>query len=514
MVCLRPFAWMCFTVGVACAQVYPGGSPTGYPGQYPSQYPGQYPGQYPTQYPGQTGPSIPLPTRGGQKKDTKKADDAQPLPNFRGTLKQMDDKSLSLEMGDHRVLDFKLNGKTRYYRDGKATSSPKFVAGDQLSVEGQRETGGDLLAVNVYLEKDAQPRDRDGTPDTWSDDDPDRPRLTRTSPRQESPAPAPTAAPQKEAEPAAEPPRNTVEHAPKPAAPDLDDPGPPKLVRGRAADPTRERASNTAPVAPRPSVADLPINPPKVTPPPTVDEDPSPALPRTADLIRRAAAAAMDFTEALPAYVCQEVMTRYQSASSPAKWEPLDVVTAALVYENGREDYRDLTVGGKPVKKKIEEIGGAWSTGEFGTVLANLFSPATGADFQFKKDSRIAGIDAKMYDFSVARERSDWAVHVESQTYMPAYKGSVWIDPQTARVLRIEMQGHGFPEAFPIDHVESATDYQYTRLGDAKQYLLPVHSETLSCQRGSSNCFRNTIDFRNYHKYSGESSITFDTPKK
>jgi len=65
-----------------------------------------------------------------------------------------------------------------------------------------------------------------------------------------------------------------------------------------------------------------------------------------------------------------------------------------------------------------------------------------------------------------------------------------------------------------IDHVESATDYQYTRLGDAKQYLLPVHSETLSCHRGSDVCERNTIDFRNYHKYSGESTVTFGPAKE
>jgi hypothetical protein len=124
-------------------------------------------------------------------------------------------------------------------------------------------------------------------------------------------------------------------------------------------------------------------------------------------------------------------------------------------------------------------------------------------------------VSAKVYDFSVVRERSHWQISMASQTYDPPYKGSVWIDPATARVLRIEMQAYGFPDAFPTDHVESATDYQYTRLGDAKQYLLPVHAENLSCQRGSNFCSRNVIDFRNYHKYTGESTITFgDSVKK
>jgi hypothetical protein len=71
------------------------------------------------------------------------------------------------------------------------------------------------------------------------------------------------------------------------------------------------------------------------------------------------------------------------------------------------------------------------------------------------------------------------------------------------------MEAKGMPGEFPLDHVEPATDYSYVRLGDAKQYLLPVHSEILSCERGTNNCSRNVIDFRNYHKYTGESSITF-----
>ena len=119
---------------------------------------------------------------------------------------------------------------------------------------------------------------------------------------------------------------------------------------------------------------------------------------------------------------------------------------------------------------------------------------------------------AKMYDFEVAREGSHWSIHSSAQTYVPAYIGSVWIDPATSRVLRIEMEAKGFPGEFPLDHVESATDYQYIRLGDAKQYLLPVHAETLSCQRSSVYCQRNVIDFRNYHKYTGESTITFGSP--
>jgi hypothetical protein len=41
-----------------------------------------------------------------------------------------------------------------------------------------------------------------------------------------------------------------------------------------------------------------------------------------------------------------------------------------------------------------------------------------------------------------------------------------------------------------------------------------VHSEALSCERGTSFCTRNVIDFRNYKKFGADTSITFDAPEK
>ena len=494
--------------GVAFAQVYPPGQtypPGGYPpGGYP---PGGYPpGTYPPgTYPGGRGPGIPIPSKGKSTKDKPK-DAGEPLPNFRGKLKQMDNKTITVEMGDYRELQFKRTDKTKFFKNGQELKSPKFDIGDQISVEGPEGQDGYLTAVNVYWEKAAngeaaKPDKEGGVVDTWAKDEP-----AKSKP-----------------EPAG--PESSAEKVPPPSRPDPDDPGPPKLTRGKPADAGRERATEPkAEVATAklpPPAAERPAAPPPETaaPPPDSrrrgDEDSLPNVRRYDDpLIRKAADAALDFTEKLPSYVCQEMMSRFQSQSTPADWQPLDVVSAAVVYEDGKEDYRDLAINGKPAKKKMDELSGAWSTGEFGTVLIDLFSPATAADFHYRRDSRAGGVSAKVYDFDVAREHSHWIIHMASQTYAPAYKGSVWIDPQTARVLRIEMQAHGFPDSFPTDHVESATDYQFVRLGDARQYLLPVHSETLACQRSSNFCSRNSIDFRNYHKYTGETSITFENPKE
>jgi hypothetical protein len=504
-------------LGTAAAQYPPGQYP---PGQYPpGQYPptGNYPpGTYPQ--PGQTprgGQGIPMPSKKSKTTDTPAS---APLPNYRGLLKQMDEKNLTIELDDHRLLQFKRTGKTKFFKNGEEVKSPKFETGDQLSVEGPEDVEGFMTALNVYWEK----KGGSGTATSA-----DSGMSQGNAPNSGAAGAVPTGAPRGDAATEAAIERAATEMAPPPAKPDPDDPGRPKLVRGRPADldqrsaPVPEQTATaqssgtgvgpkTAPPAPQTTGS--------LSAPPTIfrgaDDAPPPPPPVADPLIRKTADAAMDFTESLPDYVCQEFMARYQSISNPASWQALDIVGANVIYEKGKEDYRDVTINGKAVKKNIDQLEGAWSTGEFGTMLIDLFSPATAAEFHYVRESRSGGVNAKVYNFSVARERSHWQITFASQTYDPPYKGSVWIDPATSRVLRIEMQAYGFPDEFPTDHVESATDYQYTRLGDTKQYLLPVHAENLSCQRGSNYCSRNVIDFRNYHKYSGESTISFGDPIK
>ena len=225
--------------------------------------------------------------------------------------------------------------------------------------------------------------------------------------------------------------------------------------------------------------------------------------------IEKAREAAGVFTETLPDYVCQEQMARFASMTAKVSWVPQDIVSMEVIYEKGKERYRNLQIDGKPAKaQRMEELGGSWSTGEFGSVLVDIFSPATDADFRYRHTSRSGGRDAYLYDFEVDHEHSHWQIHMPSQSILPAYRGSIWIDKETARVLRIEMQAIHLPGEFPLDKIEMATDYEFTRISD-REFLLPVHSENLNCERGTNMCTHNVIDFRNYHKYTGEATIEF-----
>ena len=230
-----------------------------------------------------------------------------------------------------------------------------------------------------------------------------------------------------------------------------------------------------------------------------------PSLPSSAPLIDRARVATLQFSHKLPNFICQEFMARFTQQGRGQK-VPQDIVSAEIIYEDGTETYRNVKINNRPTDKHLPDIDGSWSTGEFASALLDLFDPASKAQFSSGRSSTASGLRAQVYDFQVRGENSHWRMQVGSQTAIAAYVGSVWVDPNTARVLRIERQARNLPSDFPIDAVESAIDYSYVLI-EGKSFLLPVHAESLGCQRGSSFCTHNIIDFRNYHQFKGDIKI-------
>jgi hypothetical protein len=432
--------------------------------QFPGQYPGQYPpGQYPPgQYPPGQGPGggsgIPIPRRGSQKStDQKQTTAAQPR-SFSGVVRELTDKSFDLETTDTRILTIEFTDKT--------TKPDGLKTGDGVDVEATQSADGPFQAVSIKA-----------NPEIARKIIPSGQGLPTAEPEEERTGPPPTIL--------VRPDQNGSDDTPK-------------LKRGKPAD----YASNKRPSDDDSSDATDTRQPVRREPPPP------PVNPRQA-FIAKAREVASTFVEGLPNYVCQEMTTRYASETRVPSWNVIDIVSAEVVYENGKESYRNLMINNKPTKKPPEESG-AWSTGEFGTILANLFSPGADAAFKYAQDDTIAHIASSVYDFQVIRQRSSWKIWVPGQYILPAFKGSVWIDKQSGHTLRIEMQAKDIPEEFPRISVETAVDFDYITLGTPEKFLLPVHAEVLSCSRGSNECERNVIEFRNYHKFTGESVIKFN----
>ena len=481
-------------LGTPAAAQFPGQYPPTQPGQYPPPtQPGEYPpGTYPPgQGPGTGGISIP-------KRSKKKQNSAaQPTFSAEGRTISNDSKKLIIATNDGRTISFTLTPQTKFTRSAGDIVWNQVVPRTTVRVEATEDEEAFLTAVHVDLLKDAAPEAQ-----AVAENRP--PASSGTSSRGTSSS-ANSGNGTTDSGDLAQP---TILKDP------VDPPDRPILRRGKPKRGSSENDSDDVEITrSKPPAATAPAateTKQKESTDFTIDTDSDqPKITRSgSDLIDRTREWSATFTNGLPNFVCQQMTTRYMEQSKASGWEALDVVTAKVVYEDGKEDYKEITVGGKRTNKSMLELGGSTSTGEFASTLRSLFSAASRADFKLYQSTSLHGVAAAIYDFKVALPNSDWFITVGSQTLRPAYSGSVWIDKATAQVRRIEMQAEKVPKDFPMDSMEWAVDYDEVPLGTAK-FLLPVHAENLSCQRGSTVCMKNTVDFRDYHKYSGESTIEF-----
>ncbi len=282
-------------------------------------------------------------------------------------------------------------------------------------------------------------------------------------------------------------PRLPTEETPPRRPPDPlgdEDEGPPKLLRRKPGEASESGSRRNA-------------RSPSESPPPGATVDP---------LIERTRQWVFNYSSKLPNFVCREVITRMARAGRRGAWRTLDVVEADLVYEDRRESYHNIKIDGRPRGDKMDQIEGSWSMGEFASTLLDVFAPPSQTMFRFARASRSSDVPVHIYEFEVSKENSAWQVNAEKGTVSPGYEGTVWIHPQTARVRRIEVQAVDLPPDFELDTVEMTVNYGDVVMG-GNQNLLPLESENLGCWRGTNRCARNKIQFRDYRKFSAESTI-------
>jgi len=519
----------------AAAQIgspYPTGGVGGYPGG-----PG-YPG-------GAGGTGLPLPGR-------RSRNSSQATDQLGGKIQRLSTSQLVLDPGDGRNIVVALDRNTKYFlADNGPARFGDFDAGDEVNVDASRDNQNFYHGLRVTMVKKGQPTEvtsskpgdsrgsddpdkpvlkRAGNTASPSDDDPDRPRLKRAGSDSAASASTPRAQITQPDDDQAPPPARAASNTqPKPAPREADDPGPPVLRRGSVRiDKTPPAGSEVETASTRPSIKADDVNgvtrlpEPLIVAAPSSETDSPVSAARAAmqgppsgdPVIQSAREAAASFSESLPNYIVKQFTTRYQTDTAKGNrtaWQALDVVSADVVSESGKDTYRNLLVNGKPPKDAIEKTG-SWSTGEFSIIQLNLLAPQTDADFHNKRSTTIVNRAAYKYDYSVEQPNSNWDVHASAESYKPGYTGTIWIDKENFRVLRIEMSAKNMPKAFPLDTVESALDYDYVLIGDQK-FLLPSHSEALSCIRGTAECSRNVIEFRNYRKFGSDTSIKFETDK-
>jgi hypothetical protein len=258
------------------------------------------------------------------------------------------------------------------------------------------------------------------------------------------------------------------------------------------------------------STANLaPAAPPPAKPAPVVVPPPSQAEQKR--MLDEMTEHAINYTKSMPNFLCTQVTRRYVDATGHESWAQQDVIQEHLSYVDGHEDYKVVMVNDKPVVNVSHlKLGGATSSGEFGSMLAEIFEPETQTEFHWEKWAKLRGRVMYVFNFRVEQSRSKYSIlHEESRReIVSGYHGLIYADQETGMIMRIMMQCDTIPADFPIQQVAEDLNYDFVDIS-GRPYVLPVRVELRSREGRFQS--KNDIEFRMYRKFSTESQIVFDT---
>lgn len=236
-------------------------------------------------------------------------------------------------------------------------------------------------------------------------------------------------------------------------------------------------------------------------PPPTADQ--------LEAIVAGARKRALDYSQALPNFICIEVTSRSVDPSGHGKWKHRDSIGELLTYHDKQENHTTLEVNGKRSSLTRTEINSTWPTsiGEFGALLNLVFAPSSKTQFEWKEAGTLGdGSGAlQVLSYRVARENATINVNPgNSDNLGVGFHGLVYIDPTTSGVHRITAEAD-LPHTFTMHTAAMTVDYDYVTIS-GRDYLLPVHS-SLSLQRHRKQIELNEITFRNYRRFASRAKI-------
>ena len=241
------------------------------------------------------------------------------------------------------------------------------------------------------------------------------------------------------------------------------------------------------------------------------------------DLLERTRKATLGAAERMPDYLVKQQITRSRALGTTSNWMVYDRLSIAVSYRASvGEQYKLLSVNGMPpgVDEKEgssygDKLGGTTSSGEYVSMLSELFQPDTRADFQAVDTDTLRGRRTIVYEFVVKREFSKQTLKFQASLEatpletVVGYRGRIWVDREDNRVLRLETISAEIPLDFPITAAKSVIDYEWVTINEVP-HLLPSRAiiELADHLGSQSEQTRNDILFRGYRKFGAEFNIT------
>ena len=209
----------------------------------------------------------------------------------------------------------------------------------------------------------------------------------------------------------------------------------------------------------------------------------------------------------LQSFVCSEHMDRYKGHLNGDGAHQIDAVNARVSFENGVENYSGIQQNNRE-RASLSTLPGAWSEGEFGTLLRQTRTLLTTQPLSSQAISDQNGEAAVLYSLSVSGEDSPWELIVSSQRYRVPFRTDVLVSKDTGRILQIKRISTAMPPDFGISEIQWSVSLQPVQM-DGKVWLLPATGEYSIQYQKTNRRDWNVITFSDYHRYTASSVMHF-----
>ncbi|MEP6963512.1 MAG: hypothetical protein ABI995_15635 [Acidobacteriota bacterium] len=251
--------------------------------------------------------------------------------------------------------------------------------------------------------------------------------------------------------------------------------------------------------------------PPLAPPPPAAPKRPDPSMADQRKILEEVTRNANDYTAGLPNFICTQVTRRHVDPGGNGAWRTQDVIQEQLTFVDRKEDYKVVLLNNLPVTTvSHNQLGGTTSSGEFGTMLAQIFKPETNTELHWERWVTLRGRLTHVFNFRVLQKHSDYSVFDEQsgRGMIAGYHGFIYADAETKMVMRIKMDLDGL-ETFPIQKVDLDLNYDFVEIS-GQRFVLPLKAELHSSTGRFGS--RNEVEFRMYQKFTADAKIIFDVP--
>jgi hypothetical protein len=223
---------------------------------------------------------------------------------------------------------------------------------------------------------------------------------------------------------------------------------------------------------------------------------------------------AHNYTGNLPNFMCVEVTNQFVDRRSQNDFRSSGKILAKVAYKEGQESYEVFSINGKLMDTTMANVhsGGAVSTGEFGSLLREIFDPNSQAEFNWDHWGTLRGRRMAVFSYSIDSSHSNWSISYgdppDQQRIITAYQGLVYADPDTGEVSRIKFVAVNIPRTFPVSATTEQLDYDLVDISGQK-YVVPLAAKLY--MKGDSGSTRNDIEFRAYRKFGTDFNIKYET---